>query len=53
MFIHCLFNQAGASWKGETHALKTMQIEAMETGGGLQGRVCHIQSHLNLRACAR
>ncbi|KJA25351.1 hypothetical protein HYPSUDRAFT_64929 [Hypholoma sublateritium FD-334 SS-4] len=30
MFIYRLFDQAGAPWEGETHALKTMLIEATE-----------------------
>ena len=31
MFIYRLFDQAGAPWEGETHALKTTLIEATET----------------------
>ncbi|EGO24917.1 hypothetical protein SERLADRAFT_449647 [Serpula lacrymans var. lacrymans S7.9] len=37
MFIYRLFNQAGAPWEGETHALKTTLIEAMEMWGMLTG----------------
>lgn len=37
MFIRRLFDQAGAPWEGETHALKTMLIEAMEIWGRLTG----------------
>ncbi|KAJ6587357.1 protein kinase subdomain-containing protein PKL CAK Fmp29 [Mycena sp. CBHHK59/15] len=35
MFIYRLFDQAGAPWEGETHALKTTLIEATETWGRL------------------
>ncbi|KAF5375832.1 hypothetical protein D9615_008232 [Tricholomella constricta] len=37
MFIGRLFNQAGAPWEGETHALKTSLIEATEIWGWLTG----------------
>jgi hypothetical protein len=37
MFIHCLFDQAGAPWEGETHALKSTLIEATEIWGRLMG----------------
>lgn len=37
MFIHRLFDQAGAPWEGETHALKTTLIEATEIWGRLTG----------------
>jgi len=37
MFICHLFDQAGAPWEGETHALKTMLIEATEIWGKLTG----------------
>jgi len=37
MFICRLFNQAGAPWEGETHALKTTLIEATEIWGRLTG----------------
>ena len=37
MFIYRLFDQAGAPWEGETHALKTTLIEATETWGRLMG----------------
>lgn len=38
MFICRLFDQAGAPWEGETHALKTTLIEAMEMWGRLTGK---------------
>ena len=37
MFIYRLFDQAGAPWEGETHALKTTLIEATEIWGRLAG----------------
>jgi hypothetical protein len=37
MFICRLFDQAGAPWEGETHALKTTLIEATEIWGRLTG----------------
>ena len=37
MFIYRLFDQAGAPWEGETHALKTTLIEATEIWGRLTG----------------
>ena len=37
MFIYRLFDQAGAPWEGETHALKTTLIEATEIWGRLIG----------------
>ncbi len=37
MFIYRLFDQAGAPWEGETHALKTTLIEATEIWGRLMG----------------
>ena len=37
MFIWRLFNKAGASWEGETHALKAALIEATEIRGRLTG----------------
>ena len=37
MFIRRLFDQAGAPWEGETHALKTTLIEATEIWGRLTG----------------
>jgi len=37
MFIYRLFNQAGAPWEGETHALKVALIEATEIWGRLMG----------------
>jgi len=37
MFIFRLFNQAGAPWEGETHALKATLIEATEMWGRLAG----------------
>jgi hypothetical protein len=38
MFIYHLFDQAGAPWEGETHALKTTLIEATEIWGRLTGK---------------
>lgn len=38
MFIYRLFDQAGAPWEGETHALKTTLIEAMEIWGMVMGK---------------
>lgn len=35
MFLYRLFDQAGAPWEGETHALKTTLIEATEVWGRL------------------
>ncbi|KAI0793924.1 kinase-like domain-containing protein [Fomes fomentarius] len=37
MLIYRLFDQAGAPWEGETHALKTTLIEATEIWGRLMG----------------
>ena len=37
MFTYRLFDQAGAPWEGETHALKTALIEATEIWGRLTG----------------
>ncbi|KAL5480871.1 hypothetical protein ACEPAI_9811 [Sanghuangporus weigelae] len=37
MFIHRLFDQAGAPWEGETHALKATLIEATEIWGRRTG----------------
>ncbi|OCB84911.1 hypothetical protein A7U60_g8133 [Sanghuangporus baumii] len=37
MFIYRLFDQAGAPWEGETHALKATLIEATEIWGRLTG----------------
>ena len=37
MFICRLFDQAGAPWEGETHALKAALIEATEIWGRLMG----------------
>ncbi|CAA7263328.1 unnamed protein product [Cyclocybe aegerita] len=37
VFIRRLFDQAGAPWEGETHALKTALIEATEIWGRLTG----------------
>lgn len=37
MFICGLFDQAGAPWEGETRALKTTLLEAMEIWGRLTG----------------
>ena len=37
MFIHRLFDQAGAPWEGETHTLKTTLIEATALWRGLAG----------------
>ena len=37
MFICRLFDQAGAPWEGETHALKTTLIDATEIWGRLTG----------------
>lgn len=37
MLIYRLFDQAGAPWEGETHALKTTLIEATEKWGRLTG----------------
>jgi len=37
MFMYRLFDQAGAPWEGETHALKATLVEATETWGRLAG----------------
>ncbi|KAJ7076062.1 protein kinase subdomain-containing protein PKL/CAK/Fmp29 [Mycena belliarum] len=37
MFVRRLFDQAGAPWEGETHALKATLIEATEIWGRLTG----------------
>ncbi|THH30077.1 hypothetical protein EUX98_g4128 [Antrodiella citrinella] len=37
MFVRRLFDQAGAPWEGETHALKASLIEATEIWGRLTG----------------
>ena len=37
MFIYRLFDQPGAPWEGESHALNTALLETTETWGRLMG----------------
>ena len=46
IFICHLFNEAGASWEGETHALKAVLIEATEKLGVAHKGRCAVSNRV-------